>query len=105
MVERGTYPKSLVGRTNGCRELGCCSAMCSRFDASGFDLMRCDPLNGTPCFPFYRLRESMGYNGRKEENERERKFFKVAGPFFSFVRAPLTWQVVTGTAPRRVPAR
>ena len=90
MGERGTGPKSLVERMNGYRELGPCSAMCSRFDASGFDLMRCDPLNGTPCFPFYRLRESMGYNGRKEENERERKSFRVIGPFFSFARVPLT---------------
>ena len=32
----------------------------------------------------------MGYSGRKEENERERKSFRVVGPFFSFVRDPLT---------------
>ena len=97
MVERGTGPKSLVERTNGCRELSCYSAMCSKFDASGFNLMRSDefscdamPLNGTPCFPFYRPRESMGYNRRKEENERERKSFRVARPFFSSMQAPLT---------------
>jgi len=28
----------------------------------------------------------MGYNRRKKENERERKSFRVAGPFFSFMR-------------------
>ena len=43
----------------------------------------------------------MGYKGTKEENERERKSFRVAEPFFSFVRAPLTQQVVTRIAPRR----
>ena len=37
--ERGTGPKSLVERTNGCRELSRCSAMCLRFDASGFDVL------------------------------------------------------------------
>ena len=58
-------------------------------------------FKGTPCFSFYRPRESTGYNGRKEKNERERKSFRVAGPFLSFVQAPLTWPVVTGTAPRR----
>ena len=84
MGERGTGPKSLVERTKGYREIGRCSAMCSRFDASGFDLM---PLGGVPCFPFYRPRESTGYSRRKEENEREivlqgrRAFpFLCAGP-------------------------
>ena len=44
-----------------------------------------DPPNGAPCFPFYRPRESMGYNGGKEKNERERKAFRIAGSFFSFM--------------------
>jgi len=61
------------------------------------------PLSGVPYFPFYRPRESMGYSGRKEENERERKSFRVTGPFFSFAWVPLTWQVVTGIAPHRAP--
>ena len=47
----------------------------------------------------YRPRESTGYNGRKKENKRERKSFRVVGPFLSSVRATLTWQVVIGTAP------
>ena len=94
MGERWTGPKSLVERMNRCRELGRYLVMCSRFDASGFDLM---PLSGVPCFPFYRPRESMGYNGRKEVNER--KSFRVTRPFFSFVLAPLTWQVVIWIAP------
>ena len=73
---------------NGYLELGRYSAMCLRFDASGLDLI---PFSGMPYFPFYRPRESMGYSRRKEENKRERKSFRVAGPFFSFVWAPLTW--------------
>jgi hypothetical protein len=28
MGERGIGPKSLMERSNGCQELGCCSAMC-----------------------------------------------------------------------------
>ena len=81
MGERGTCPKSLVERVDGCRELGCRSAvwLCCvlvglRFD--GFMMVRSGlasidpipvPLHGTPCFPFYRPRESMSYNGRKEK--------------------------------------
>ena len=42
-------------------------------------------IHGMPCFPFYRPRESMGYNGGKEKNERERKAFRIAGSFFSFM--------------------
>ena len=48
--------------------------MCSRFDASGFlfDVVQCDamPLNGMPCFPFYRPRESRGYSGGKKEESK-----------------------------------
>ena len=72
MGERGIGPKSPMERTNGCRELGRCSTMCSRFDASGSAMMRCDarcgepmPLSGTPCFPFYRPRESTDYKWEK----------------------------------------
>ena len=59
------------------------SVMCC--DAHGFD-----PISGVPCIPFYRPRESTSYNGRREENQRERKSFMVVGPFFSFVRVPPT---------------
>ena len=61
------------------------------------------PLNVTLYFPFYRSRESTGYNGRKEKNKRERKFFRVTGPFLSFMLATLTWPVVIGIAPSRAP--
>ena len=62
MGERGTGPKSLMERANGCRELGRCLAMCSRFDASGSAVMcLIDTLSGVPCFPFYRPRESRDY--------------------------------------------
>ena len=95
MGERGTGPKSLVKRSNGCRELGRCPAMCLRFDARSFCVMGYDmpsamPLSGTPSFPFYKTRESMGYNGRKKENQRQRKSFRVVGHFFSSAWAPLT---------------
>ena len=30
----------------------------------------------------------MGYSGGKETNEREKKAFKIAGSFFSFMRVP-----------------
>ena len=76
---------------NGYRELGRCSAMCSRFDASGFDLIGAMsspmmPLSGMSYFPFYRPRESTGYSGGKEKNEREPKAFRIARSFLSFIR-------------------
>ena len=36
---------------------------------------RSDAPHGTPYFPFYRTRESMGYSGGKEKNERDEEFF------------------------------
>ena len=98
MVERGTGPKSLMEGMNGCRELDHCLAACSGFGGSiGFESdgsMRCVaitclmPPNGTPCFPFYRPSESMGYSGGKEENERK-KSFRITGSFFSSMRVLL----------------
>ena len=46
-------------------------------------------FNGTPCFPFYRPRESTGYSGGREENERK-KSFRIVGSFFSYMRVPPT---------------
>ena len=47
------------------------------------------PVHGTPCFSFYRPRKSMGYSGGKEKKrEREKKAFRIAGSFFSFIQAP-----------------
>ena len=63
-------------RLNGCQELGHYSAMCSRSDASGSGVMQGDipmPLSGMPCFPFYRPRESRGYNGREEGKGKRNK--------------------------------
>ena len=65
------------------------------------DVMKIDPLSGVSCFLFYRPSESRDYRWEKEENQRQRRSFKDAGSSFSSVRAPLTWQTVTGTAPRR----
>jgi len=40
------------------------------------------PLNGTPCFPFYRPRESRGYNGGKRGKMRRRRSPpESSGPF------------------------
>jgi len=49
-----------------------------------------DPLYGAPCFPFYRPRESAGYSGRKEKNQREKKAFRIVGSFFFFMRVTPT---------------
>ena len=89
---------------NGCRELGCCSAVCLccvlvglRFD--GFVMVRSglasidrspDHLREASCFPFYRPKESMGYSGGREENEREKKSSRIVGSFFSFMWVLLT---------------
>ena len=60
------------------------SCSCVDLDMIGSRLDRI--IHGTPCFPFYRPRESMGYSGGKEKNEREKKVFRIAGSFFSFMR-------------------
>ena len=57
----------------------------------GFVIVRSfDPPNGAPSFPFYRPRKSKGYSGGKEKNEREKKSFRIAGSFLSFMRVPPT---------------
>ena len=44
----------------------------------------------TPCFLFYRPRESMGYSGGKRRTrEREPKAFRIVGYFF-FMQVPPT---------------
>ena len=98
MDERGTGPKSLMERSKGCRELGHCLAMCSRFDASGSAMMQRDvrccpsiPLVGCPAFPFISQERAGITDGRKEEKQRQRKSFKDVGSSFSSMQAPLTW--------------
>ena len=84
--ERGKGPQFSSGRSEQvlrARSLLLCFYL---MDRSRVDL---DPLHGVPCFPFYRQRESMGYNGGKEKNEREKKAFRIVGSFFSFMRVPL----------------
>ena len=84
------------------------SSVVAQLCVRGSSVMRCDargfdPLSGVPCFPFYGPRESTSYSGRREENQRGRKSFIVAWPFFSFVRVLSTLQAVIGTAPCRRP--
>ena len=62
MVERETVPKSLVRGANGCRELGHFPAICL---CVLIGAMFYDAPYGTPYFPFYRPRESMGYSRGK----------------------------------------
>jgi len=47
-----------------------------------------DPLYGASCFSFYRPREHEGYIRGKEKNQREKKAFRIAGSFFSFMQVP-----------------
>ena len=78
------------------RSLPGCMLMCSdrfgvRWVPVQIDAMCCDAPYGTPCFPFYRSRESKGYNGgEKRRNEKEKKSFRIVGSFFSFTRVPPT---------------
>ena len=63
MVERGIGPKSLMERSKGRQELGCCLAVCcvwNRFVVFG----------GVPCRAFYRPRGSRDYRWEKEEKTR-----------------------------------
>ena len=74
MVERGIGPKSLMERSNGCRELGCCSAVCDV-------LNRSVPLVGCPAFPFIDQRGAGVTDGRKKKNQRPRRSFEGARVF------------------------
>ena len=49
--------------------------------------MSSDAPNGMPYLPFYRPRESTGYSGGREENERK-KSFRIVGSFFSSMWVP-----------------
>ena len=102
MGERGTGTKSLVERVNGCRELGCCSAVCLccvlvslRFD--GFVMIRSGlawidpmPVLGHPAFSFIDQGKAQVTAEEKRRNKREMKSFRIARSFSSFMRVPLT---------------
>ena len=45
--------------------------------------MSFDAPNGMPCLPFYRPRESRGYNRGKKENQNEKKSTRIVGSFSS----------------------
>ena len=80
---------------NGCRELGCFLAVClCVLIGSGFEseLMRCVamPLMGRPAFPFIGQGKARVTVERKEENEKEKKSYRIVGSFFSFTRVPPT---------------
>ena len=91
MGERGKDPKSLMERSNGCRELGRCSAMC---DVLCVESPR--PFSGV--FPFIDQGKAGITDGRKKKNQRPRRFFEGAGSSFSSELASLTWQTVPGIA-------
>ena len=100
MGERGICPKSLVERVVGCRELGCCSAMCLccvlvglRFD--GFVVVRSglawiDPMPhyGASCFPFYRQRGRADYIERKREKSQGEEGFQDHRAFLLIYAGP-----------------
>ena len=67
MVERGTGPKSLMKRSKGCQELGCCLVVCVMCVESIL------PLSGVPYPPFYRPRGSRDYRWEKEEKTKGRE--------------------------------
>ena len=67
MVKRGTCPKSLMERSKGCQELGCCLAMCC---VCGIDP---SPLVGCPALPFIDQGGSRGYRWEKEEKTKGRE--------------------------------
>ena len=57
MAERETCPKSLMERSKGCQELGCCLAVSCVSKMIG-------PFSGVPCPPFYRPRGEQGLQMR-----------------------------------------
>ena len=63
---------------------------CVDLDLIGFRWVdRSVPVRGMSCFAFYRPRESTGYSGGKEKNEREKKSLRIVGSF-SFMWVPPT---------------
>ena len=70
------------------RVLVCSGRFGVRWIRVSIDAMCCDDPYGTPCFPFYRSRESKGYSGG-EKRRNEKKSFRITGSFFSFMRVPL----------------
>ena len=93
MVERGIGPKSLMERSNGCRELGCCLAVCYVMCCVW---NRSVSLVGCPAFPFIDQGGAGVTDGRKKKKQRPRRSFEGAGSSFSSESAPLTWQTVSG---------
>ena len=60
MSERGTGPKSLIERSKGHQELGCCLVVSCVSKPIGLS-------GGVPYPPFYRPRGCRGYRQEKEE--------------------------------------
>ena len=91
MVKRGIGPKSLVRGVNDCRELGRFLAMCLcvliglGFDGFKSKLMRCVVMHlmGCSAFPFIGQGKARVIVEGKEENEKEKKYSRIAGSFFS----------------------
>ena len=66
--------------------------------------VRC-PLVGCPAIPFIGQGKARVTTREKRRTRGREKSFRVVGPFLSSVRAPLTWPVVIGSAPRWAPVR
>ena len=64
-------------------------------------LINCPLFLGRHAFPFIDEEEEQVTQRARGRRGKERKAFRTARSFFSFVRVPPTLQMVTGMAPRR----
>ena len=74
---RERHVPSLMERSKGHQELGCCLTVPCVLEMIG-------PFSGVPCPPFYRPRGEQGLQtGERGKNQRQRRSFEGAGSSFS----------------------
>ena len=85
MVERGTCPKSLMERSKGRQELGCCLAVCCVSKTIDQKLV---PLVGCPALPFIDQGGAGVTDGRKRKKPKVEKVLRGSRVFLFLCACP-----------------